>query len=34
MGNEKFSDGELRGQLKKVKSKGFWNLSWMGGKST
>ena len=34
VGNEKFSDGELRGQLKKVKPKGFWNLSWMGGKST
>jgi outer membrane protein insertion porin family len=34
VGNEKFSDGDLQGQLKKVKPKGFWNLSWMGGKST
>jgi outer membrane protein insertion porin family len=34
VGNETFSDGDLRGQLKKLKPKGFWNLSWMGGKST
>ncbi len=34
VGNEKFSDAELRGQLKKLKGKGFFNLSWLGGKST
>ncbi|HEY6546980.1 MAG TPA: POTRA domain-containing protein, partial [Vicinamibacteria bacterium] len=34
VGNEKFSDSELRGQLKKLKGKGFFNLSWLGGKST
>jgi len=33
-GNVKFSDGELKGRLKKLKAKGFWNLSWLGGKST
>jgi outer membrane protein insertion porin family len=25
---------ELRGQLKGIKEKGFWNLSWLGGKTT
>jgi len=33
-GNEVFDDGKLRGQLKKIKSAGFWNLSWLGGKTT
>ncbi len=33
-GNEVFSDSELRGQLKKMKPSGFWNLSWLGGKTT
>jgi outer membrane protein insertion porin family len=34
VGNSKFSDGDLRGALKKIKPAGFWNLSWLGGKST
>ena len=33
-GNEVFSDGQLRGQLKKIKPSGFFNLSWIGGKTT
>jgi outer membrane protein insertion porin family len=33
-GNAAFSDGSLRGRLKKVKPAGFWNLSWLGGKTT
>jgi outer membrane protein insertion porin family len=33
-GNEKFSDGKLRGTMKTLKPAGFWNLSWLGGKST
>ncbi len=33
-GNEAFSDGALRGRLKKLKPSGFWNLSWLGAKST
>jgi outer membrane protein insertion porin family len=33
-GNEVFSDGKLRGQMKKMKPAGFWNLSWLGGKTT
>jgi outer membrane protein insertion porin family len=33
-GNEKFSDGKLRGAMKTLKPSGFWNLSWLGGKST
>ncbi|HSB61340.1 MAG TPA: outer membrane protein assembly factor BamA, partial [Vicinamibacteria bacterium] len=33
-GNTVFSDGKLRGQMKKVKEAGFWNLSWLGGKAT
>jgi outer membrane protein insertion porin family len=33
-GNEVFSDGELRGHMKKIKPAGFWNLSWLGGRST
>ena len=26
-----FSDGKLRGQMKKIKQTGFWNLTWLGG---
>jgi len=33
-GNQVFSDGKLRGSMKKVKQAGFWNLSWLGGKTT
>ena len=33
-GNSVFTDGKLRGQLKKIKPAGFFNLSWLGGKST
>ena len=33
-GNEAFGDGALAHHLKKVKPAGFWNLSWLGGKST
>ncbi|HQZ17175.1 MAG TPA: outer membrane protein assembly factor BamA [Vicinamibacteria bacterium] len=32
--NNVFSDGRLRGEMKKLKQSGFWNLSWMSGKST
>jgi outer membrane protein insertion porin family len=32
-GNEVFSDGKLAGRMKKIKAAGFWNLSWLGGKS-
>jgi outer membrane protein insertion porin family len=34
VGNEKFSDGKLRGQMKKIKQRGFWNLTWLLGKTT
>src|SRR6185295_8036645 len=34
VGNTVFSDGQLRGAFKKIKPAGFWNLSWLGGKST
>ena len=34
VGNEVFSDGKLRGKMKKVKQKGFWNLTWLLGKTT
>jgi outer membrane protein insertion porin family len=33
-GNEVFSDDKLRGKMKKVKEPGFFNLSWLGGKTT
>jgi outer membrane protein insertion porin family len=33
-GNQAFSDKALRASLKKVKPAGFWNLSWLGGKTT
>lgn len=32
-GNERFSDGKLRGQMKAVKQTGFWNLTWLLGKT-
>ena len=34
VGNEKFSDKKLRGQMKKIKQHGFWNLTWLLGKTT
>lgn len=33
-GNDVFSDGKLRGRMKKIKEPGFFNLSWLGGKTT
>jgi outer membrane protein insertion porin family len=33
-GNGVYSDGKLAGKMKKLKPSGFWNLSWLGGKST
>jgi outer membrane protein insertion porin family len=33
-GNEVFSDAKLRGRMKKIKPPGFFNLSWLGGKTT
>ncbi len=33
-GNEVFSDGKLRGRMKKVRARGFWNLTWLTGKTT
>jgi outer membrane protein insertion porin family len=33
-GNSVFSDGTLRGKMKKIKEPGFFNLSWLGGKTT
>jgi outer membrane protein insertion porin family len=33
-GNDVFSDSKLRGKMKKLKQAGFWNLSWLGGKTT
>ena len=33
-GNQAFSDGTLKRQMKKIKEAGFWNLSWLGGKNT
>jgi outer membrane protein insertion porin family len=33
-GNQVFSDGKLRKRMKKIKAKGFWNLSWLSGKTT
>ena len=32
-GNQAFSDGKLRGRMKKIKPVGFWNLSWLTGKT-
>ncbi len=33
-GNTVFSDDKLRGRMKKIKEPGFFNLSWLGGKTT
>src|SRR5207247_7023828 len=33
-GNRAFSDGALKKTMKKIKPAGFWNVSWLGGKST
>ncbi len=33
-GNHVFDDGKLRGRMKKIKEPGFFNLSWLGGKTT
>jgi outer membrane protein insertion porin family len=33
-GNNVFGDGALRGSMKKLKQRGFWNMSWLTGKST
>jgi outer membrane protein insertion porin family len=33
-GNQVFSDSQLRGAMKKLKQPGFFNLSWLGGKTT
>jgi outer membrane protein insertion porin family len=33
-GNQIFDDAKLRGQMKKLKQGGFFNLSWLGGKRT
>ena len=32
-GNQAFSDGTLRRRLKKIKPRGFWNLSWLTGRN-
>lgn len=32
--NTVYSDGRLRGEMKKLKQAGFWNLSWLSGKAT
>ncbi len=34
VGNQVFSDGDLRGAMKKIKERRFWNFSWLGGKNT
>jgi outer membrane protein insertion porin family len=34
VGNEVFSDGKLRGKMKNIKQRGFWNLTWLFGKTT
>jgi outer membrane protein insertion porin family len=33
-GNEVFSDNKLKSVMKNIKEPGFWNLSWLGGKTT
>jgi len=33
-GNSVYSDGTLKGKLKNIKEPGFFNLSWLGGKTT
>jgi outer membrane protein insertion porin family len=32
-GNKVYDDGDLRGAMKKLKPAGFWNLSWLSGKT-
>ena len=32
--NKVYPDGRLRGEMKKMKQAGFWNLSWLSGKAT
>jgi outer membrane protein insertion porin family len=32
-GNQIYSDAKLRGAMKKIKQAGFFNLSWLGGKT-
>ena len=32
-GNEVFNEGTLRGEMKEIKQKGFWSLTWMNGKA-
>jgi outer membrane protein insertion porin family len=34
VGNEVYSDSKLRGKMKKIKQKGFWNGTWLLGKTT
>ena len=33
-GNQVYGDDKLRGRMKKIKQPGFFNLSWLGGKTT
>jgi outer membrane protein insertion porin family len=33
-GNEVYDDAKLRAKMKKIKTPGFFNLSWLGGKTT
>jgi outer membrane protein insertion porin family len=33
-GNSVYGEGKLRGRMKKLKPRGFWNLSWISGGST
>lgn len=33
-GNGVYSDGKLRGQMKSLKQHGFWNMTWLLGKTT
>jgi outer membrane protein insertion porin family len=33
-GNQVFDDGKLKKSMKKLKQSGFWNLAWIGGKTT
>ena len=34
VGNKVFSDSDLRGSMKKIRERRFWNFSWLGGKNT
>ncbi len=33
-GNARFTDDALKSRMKGIKEAGFWNLSWLGGKTT